>query len=77
MKNFIILLICIVVYTGCHKANVDAPDTFPATEQTVLNDFTNDVALKCHIPTVQTGVDLTLPRCLINVYIPTQIYYHA
>lgn len=42
-----LLLLCITatVFVACHKANDDTPDIFPATEQTVLNDFTDDVAI--------------------------------
>ena len=46
MKNKLTsIIIAAALFAGCHKANDDTPDTFPATEQTVLNDFTDDVAI--------------------------------
>lgn len=46
MKNtFFTAIISIIIFVSCHKADTDTPDTFPATEQTVLNDFTDNVAL--------------------------------
>lgn len=46
MKHtFLLTIISATIFAGCHKADTDTPDTFPATEQTVLNDFTDDVAL--------------------------------
>lgn len=47
MKNKLtsIIIIAAVLFAGCHKANDDTPDAFPATEQTVLNDFTDNVAI--------------------------------
>lgn len=46
MKHTLTSIILVAaIFAGCHKANDDTPDTFPATEQTVLNDFTDDIAI--------------------------------
>lgn len=67
MKNtFNYILAATIFFAGCHKADTDAPDTFPATEQTVINDFTDDVALSQYSDLVNASGDLNTKITALN-----------
>jgi len=59
MKNiFNYIIATTIFFAGCHKADTDTPDTFPVTEQTVINDFTDDVALSQYSDLVNAANNL-------------------
>ncbi|HEX5150282.1 MAG TPA: imelysin family protein [Parafilimonas sp.] len=67
MKNTIAtLIIAAFIFAGCHKADDNTPDTFPATEQTVLNDFTDDVAIAQYSDLQNAANDLNAKITALN-----------
>lgn len=67
MKNTIAtVIIAAFILTGCHKADDSTPDTFPATEQTVLNDFTDDVAIAQYSDLQNAANDLNAKITALN-----------
>lgn len=60
------ILIAATLFAACHKANDDTPDTFPATEQTVLNDFTDDVAIAQYSNLAGAANDLNAKITALN-----------
>lgn len=67
MKNALTsIIITAVIFAGCNKANDDTPDTFPATEQTVLNDFTDDVAIAQYSNLKNSANDLNTKIAALN-----------
>ncbi len=67
MKNiFFNLIIAGIFFSGCHKADTDTPNTFPATEQNVIDDFTNDVALSQYADLANAAIDLNTKITMLN-----------
>ncbi|HVX27743.1 MAG TPA: imelysin family protein [Parafilimonas sp.] len=67
MKNiFFNLIIAAIFFAGCHKADTDTPNTFPATEQNVIDDFTNDVALSQYVDLANAAIDLNTKITTLN-----------
>lgn len=67
MKNtFIFIITAIIFFTACHKADTDTPDTFPATEQTVINDFTDEVAVSQYSDLVNAANNLNTKIAALN-----------
>lgn len=67
MKNiFFNLIIATIFFAGCHKADTDTPNTFPATEHTVINDFTDDVALSQYADLTNAATDLNTKITTLN-----------
>ena len=66
MKNTLTIIIAIVFFTSCHKADTSTPDTFPATEQTVINDFTDDVAIDQYNNLRNAATDLNTKIAALN-----------
>ena len=60
------IIIATTIFAGCHKADDDTPDTFPATEQTVLNDFTDDVAITQYSDLKNAASDLNAKITALN-----------
>ena len=66
MKNTLTIIIAIIFFTSCHKADTSTPDSFPATEQTVLNDFTDDVAIDQYNNLRNAATDLNTKIAALN-----------
>lgn len=67
MKNtFFNLIIAAIFFAGCHKADTDTPNTFPSTEQNVIDDFTNDVALSQYADLANAAIDLNTKITTLN-----------
>jgi putative iron-regulated protein len=67
MKNRLTaIIITATIFAGCHKAETSTPDTFPATEQTVLNDFTEDVAISQYTDLTSAANDLNTKITALN-----------
>ncbi len=67
MKNRLTtIIIATTIFAGCHKADTSTPDTFPATEQTVLNDFTEDVAISQYTDLTSAANDLNSKITALN-----------
>jgi putative iron-regulated protein len=66
MRFFTAIVISTIIFAGCHKATTDTPDSFPATEQTVLNDFTDDVALSQYAVLMSAALDLNTKITALN-----------
>ncbi|HVT85001.1 MAG TPA: imelysin family protein, partial [Chitinophagaceae bacterium] len=50
MKKYFSILFCAAIFFSCNKASdVTGSEDFSALEQTVLNDFTNNVALSSYL----------------------------
>lgn len=60
------IIITAITFAACHKANDVTPDTFPATEQTVLNDFTDDVAIVQYSNLANAANDLNAKITALN-----------
>ncbi len=61
-----IITIAAIIFSGCHKATTGTPDTFPATEQTVLNDFTDDIAIDQYAELTNSANDLNTKIAALN-----------
>jgi putative iron-regulated protein len=67
MKNRLTaIIIATTIFAGCHKSHDDTPDTFPATEQTVLNEFTEDVAISQYTDLTGAANDLNTKITALN-----------
>jgi predicted lipoprotein len=67
MKNtFFATIILIIIFAACHKADTDTPDTFPATEQIVLNDFADNIALPQYANLQNAANDLSAKINTLN-----------
>jgi putative iron-regulated protein len=67
MKNILtIIIITTIFFAACHKADTDTPDTFSATEQTVINDFTDDVAVTQYSDLVNAANNLNTKITALN-----------
>jgi predicted lipoprotein len=67
MKNTLTSIIAAAIFfAGCHKADTNTPDTFPATEQTVINDFTDDVAVSQYSDLVNAANNLNTKITALN-----------
>lgn len=67
MKNKITaIIVATAMISGCHKADTITPDSFPATEQTVINDFVNNVALGQYANLAAAASDLNLKISALN-----------
>lgn len=67
MKNkFSAILLSALIFASCHKAHDDTPDTFPATEQTVLNDFTDDIAISQYTDLTTSANNLNAKITVLN-----------
>lgn len=67
MKNKLsAIIIAAAIFTSCHKDHDETPDTFPATEQTVLNDFTDDVAIDQYADLNNAANDLNAKITTLN-----------
>ncbi len=61
------IFIATIFFADCHKADTTTPDTFPATEQTVLNDFTDHVAIAQYSNLTTAALDLNAKINALNV----------
>jgi putative iron-regulated protein len=66
MKNSLSIIIAIIFFASCHKADTSTPDSFPATEQTVLNDFTDDIAINQYNDLKNAATDLNTKIAALN-----------
>jgi putative iron-regulated protein len=67
MKNTLTsIIITVIFFAGCHKADTDTPDIFPATEQTVINDFIDDVAVTQYSDLVNAANNLNTKITALN-----------
>lgn len=67
LKNrFAKIIIVAIIFAGCHKANTSTPDTFPATEQTVLNDFADNIAVPQYADLQAAALDLNTKITALN-----------
>lgn len=67
MKNiFILIILSAIIFTGCHKADTITPDTFPATEETVISDFTDVIALGQYADLRDAANDLNTKITILN-----------
>ena len=66
MRRLTIIIIATIFFAACHKADTSTPDTFPATEQTVLNDFTDDVAIAQYSNLTAAASDLNTKITTLN-----------
>ena len=67
MKNILsLIIISAIFFAVVTKQTTDTPDTFPATEQTVINDFTDDVALSQYSDLVNASNDLNTKIATLN-----------
>ncbi len=60
------IIIAITIFAGCHKADTNTPDTFPATETTVINDFLDDVAIPQYSNLTAAANDLNAKITSLN-----------
>src|SRR5215471_18704195 len=60
------IVIATMFFAGCHKADTSSPDTFPATETTVINDFTDDVAVAQYSNLTSAANDLNTKITALN-----------
>ncbi len=67
MNKLTAIIVAATIFTACSKENDnDTPDTFPATEQTVLNDFTDDVAVAQYSDLKNAAGDLNAKITALN-----------
>ncbi len=64
--NLSAIAIATILFAGCHKADTSTPDTFPATETTVINDFTDDVALSQYSSLTAAASDMNTKIATLN-----------
>ncbi|MEP6683188.1 MAG: imelysin family protein, partial [Parafilimonas sp.] len=64
--NKLSTIIIAIFFSSCHKADTGTPDNLPATEQTVLNDFTEDVALSQYSELANAANDLNTKITELN-----------